>query len=144
VFDVLAAGSVVTLMWGPAFLSINWQYSLRAALFAYFIVRIFFSAGVMRLILRQPFLVFIGVISYSFYLYHQCVNGLLHGLLLGQTPKIENWSDAAVAGATMLLAGALATLSTKYFEMPIRRLARGLTYLPARKVLAGELGRDGP
>jgi peptidoglycan/LPS O-acetylase OafA/YrhL len=133
-FDVAAIAGVWALVWRSVPLSLTSEYSLRAALFAYFIARIFFSDGVMRAVLRQRFLIFIGVISYSFYLYHQCVNGLLHGIVLGHAPQIDSVPAALLAPVVWLVAGALATVSTYSFEMPFRQLARRLKYHPTLPV----------
>jgi len=133
-FDMLAVGGIAGLLWPPEFQSVSGLFSLRTALFAYAIARIFFSDGLMRAVLRRPSLVFIGGISYSFYLYHQCINGLMHGIILGQIPRIESAAGFLVAAMTLIVAGTLATISTNYLEMPIRRFARRLKYRLAREV----------
>ena len=123
--------AAVVLTWLPGLLSVSEQFTLRSAIFAYLIARIFFTDGWMRTFLRTRFMVFMGAISYPFYMYHQAINGMFHGVILGQVPKIENSSGIAVAIAVLLTAGSLATLSTLYYERPFRRLGKQAKYLPA-------------
>ncbi|NEJ46618.1 acyltransferase [Rhizobium leguminosarum] len=126
--DILAGVAIVTLMWGVQWVGESGAYSLRSALFAYAIVRIFITDGVYRKILRSRFMVFMGLISYSFYMYHQAINGLFHGYFLSQVPRVETWSGVAVGVSVLLVSGALATLSTRYFEKPFRDLGKRFKY----------------
>ena len=77
-------------------------------------------------------MVFMGAISYPFYMYHQAINGMFHGLFLGQIPRIENAAGIVVGIAVLLTAGSLATLSTFYYEQPFRKLGKKVKYLPSR------------
>ncbi|MBY2944186.1 MULTISPECIES: acyltransferase family protein [Rhizobium] len=128
ILDILAGVAIYTLMWPPLWIGASAPFSLRSALFAYAIVRIFITDGIYRKILRSRFMVFMGLISYSFYMYHQAINGLFHGYFLNQVPRIENWSGVAVGVSVLLVSGTLATLSTRYFEKPFRDLGKRFKY----------------
>lgn len=126
--DILAGVAIYILMWKAKWVGESGAFSLRSALFAYAIVRIFITDGVYRKFLRSRFMVFMGLISYSFYMYHQAINGLFHGYFFSQVPKIENWSGVAVGVSVLLVSGILATLSTRYFEKPFRDLGKRFEY----------------
>jgi peptidoglycan/LPS O-acetylase OafA/YrhL len=143
--DVAAVAATAVLIWGGSLIGSTASYSLRSAIFCYAIIRIFVSDDGFRAFLRTKFMVFMGLISYPFYMYHQAINGLFHGWFLGQVPRIENWTGVAVGVAVLLTAGALATASTKYFEMPIRNFGKRFRYRPAdrKNPAPGALGPDG-
>jgi peptidoglycan/LPS O-acetylase OafA/YrhL len=105
------------------------EFSLVLALFAYAIFRIsLVPEGLYRAVLRSPILVFVGLISYPWYMYHQTVNGLVHGLLFGRAPTISNLQEMAAAGLVLALSAGLAAVSTRYFERPFRMRAQRLRY----------------
>ncbi len=117
------------------------DFSFRAAFFAYLVLRVFLvdETAIYRQLLGSRVLVFFGLISYALYMYHPAINGLLFGMILGTAPVIATPVEAVVAGAIVVVSIALAWLSTRYFEMPIRRLAARAAYSekrPARHVQA--------
>src|SRR5262249_43477921 len=62
-------------------------YSIFAVVSAIAIFRIFLvEDGVYRRVLRNRVLGSAGLISYSLYLYHEPVNGIIHAILLDETP----------------------------------------------------------
>lgn len=106
------------------------NFSVLSAIFAYAILRIFIAKdGWYRAILRNPFLIYVGFISYALYMYHQAVNGLLHGLVFQHPPAITNWKEFGVACLVVLVSASLATLSTRFYEMPLRSWARRMRYV---------------
>jgi peptidoglycan/LPS O-acetylase OafA/YrhL len=112
------------------------DFSFRAALFAYAILRVFLvpeQSWYRRFLIRAP-LVFTGIVSYSLYMYHPAINGLLFGMVFGDEPKIPDIPHFLVALVVIAVSFALAWLSTTYFEMPIRRWAHQVRYraVPAR------------
>ncbi|WP_037088210.1 acyltransferase family protein [Neorhizobium vignae] len=134
-FDIIAMAAIAILMWKvKRWIGDSGSFSLRCAVFAYAIVRIFITDGLYRKFFRSRFMVFMGLISYSFYMYHQAINGLFHGLLLGQGPRIENWAGLAVGIAVFLTSAGLATLSTRYYEKPFRDIGRRFRYRRASDV----------
>jgi peptidoglycan/LPS O-acetylase OafA/YrhL len=127
--DIVAGVVICALMWKVQIgLDHSLSYSLRGALFAYAIVRIFITDGVYNQFFRSGFMVFMGAISYPLYMYHQAINGLFHGLFRGQVPTIGGWNDVAVGIAVLLTAGALATLSTMFYEKPFRDFGKRFKY----------------
>jgi len=81
--------------------------------------------------LRSPTLRFFGRISYSLYLIHQPVAGLMHALILGDRPDIAGFADAGVTIASLALAIAIAHLSWVYLESPMIRIGHQWRYSEA-------------
>lgn len=148
VLDLAAVGTLGMLLEGSHTAALSdVSFSLFAAVFAYAIVRIFLvSGGWYRAALRNPVLVQAGLISYAWYMYHQAVNGMVHGSLFQQAPRISNAKEFAAACAVLLLSGALALLSTRYYERPFRTWGRRVRYrfhrsAPASSSVGGSLPR---
>jgi peptidoglycan/LPS O-acetylase OafA/YrhL len=117
----------------PDWLGLNipaWlELSMLATLFAYAILRIFLAeTGWWRTVLRLPGLVWLGGISYPLYMYHQAVNGMVHGFLFGGAPYIASLAQLMAAGAVIVIAIILATLSTQYYERPFMLRGWALRY----------------
>jgi peptidoglycan/LPS O-acetylase OafA/YrhL len=68
---------------------------------------------------------FFGQISYSVYLTHLAVLGLMHGLILGGLPDIGTPAQIAVTTAAFPVTVALAWVMTKLLEEPITEWGRG-------------------
>ena len=66
----------------------------------------------------------LAAISYTVYLLHQPVQGLVHGLALGRQPSIDGATGLLATAASLLLVLCLATLSWRYYERPLRDLGR--------------------
>ncbi|RXT46333.1 hypothetical protein B6S44_26315 [Bosea sp. Tri-44] len=129
--DLLALLLVVTLtgvIWRAPW---TIQYSFVAAGCAYAILRIYISDGLYRRLLSGKWIVSAGLVSYPLYMYHQAVNGLMHGFVAGQVPTLVSWRDLGIATAVVFVSVGLATISTVYFESFFRRLGRKLKYAPA-------------
>lgn len=71
--------------------------------------------GITARICRNPLLMFAGTISYGIYMYHQAVQGLLHGWLRGQVPTLQNLQDAGVVALAVVTTLGIASIS--YFGM---------------------------
>ncbi|MEH7907427.1 acyltransferase [Rhizobium laguerreae] len=127
-FDIAASVGAYVLIWKTAAIGLSASFSLRSAIFCYLIIRIFITDGLFRAFLRTQFMVYMGTISYSFYMYHQAINGLFHGWALNQVPKIENWAGVGVGVAVLLTAAVLAMISTEFYEKPIRNFGRRFKY----------------
>jgi len=106
------------------------DFTLKASLFCYMILRIFLvpAASRYRKALASPLLVFAGTISYALYMYHPAINGLLHGMFFASEPRITDLAHLTVAIAVIGLSVMLAWASTSFFELPIRRLAHRVKY----------------
>ena len=80
-------------------------------------------------LLTSPFLLFMGKISYFFYLYHLTINGLLHLLVLHKDiPVLDNWNAVLVTLLAFLLTTGLGVLSFKYIEDPLIRYSHRFKY----------------
>jgi peptidoglycan/LPS O-acetylase OafA/YrhL len=129
VFDVLALFGLAMILKGSK-LPVTANFTLLSAIFAYAVLRIFLAeGGWYRAMLRSPFLVHVGLISYAWYMCHQAVNGLLHGLFFQHAPAITNWKEFGVACLALMVSASLAALSTQFYEKPLRRWARRRPYL---------------
>lgn len=116
----LAADAVLTLV-----------YSALALFFALCILRIFLQPrGLYRRFLAWKPLTWLGLISYGLYMYHQPVNGLIHGLLFGQAPQIGSWQEFIVALLVISTTILLAALSYYFVETPIRRASQRIDFKP--------------
>jgi peptidoglycan/LPS O-acetylase OafA/YrhL len=101
------------------------KYSAVAVMFMVLILRVFlYGDGLYRRALRCRVLMGVGAISYACYMYHQSINGLLHGFLFDQAPRIASWAEFGVALLAIAISVGLAVVSYFYFEMPIRQWGR--------------------
>jgi peptidoglycan/LPS O-acetylase OafA/YrhL len=73
-------------------------------------------------------LVQLGLISYPLYMYHQAVNGLVHGLLFGKPPTVIDFGQLAAAVLVIGISVTLAAVSTRFFERPFRQKGRRMKY----------------
>jgi peptidoglycan/LPS O-acetylase OafA/YrhL len=90
--------------------------------------------GVAGRILSHPAVVHVGRVSYGVYLYHTIVPGLAHALGLDHLPGLWRLFEAgSVTGfvAHCAIVVGVATLSFRWFETPIRELARARRYAPS-------------
>jgi peptidoglycan/LPS O-acetylase OafA/YrhL len=103
------------------------KQSCFSIMWAIVILRIFtVEASVFNKIWRNPLLARIGLISYALYMYHQAINGLVHGLLFSQEPTISQPLHILVALGVVTISIGLAALSYRFLEMPIRRYGAAL------------------
>jgi peptidoglycan/LPS O-acetylase OafA/YrhL len=125
----LIMSNYAPLWWpGPSGAIYPLKQSLLALMWAIVILRVFtYERSIFNAVWRTTVLVKIGLISYGLYMYHQAVNGLVHGLLFDQEPTIANVSDVVAGLGVLVIAFGIATLSYIYFESPIRRLGQRLT-----------------
>lgn len=72
---------------------------------------------------RNRFLMQLGAISYGLYMYHQSINGLLHGYVWNQEPQIKDITHVFGALIVISIAILVAKLSHTYLESPIRAAA---------------------
>ena len=77
---------------------------------------------------RSPLLRFFGSISYSIYLTHLAVLGLMHGALLGAEPGISSPAQMAVTAAAAVVTVGLSTLTTRLVEEPITAWGRSIRW----------------
>ncbi len=72
---------------------------------------------------RPLWLRWFGQISYCLYLVHQPVNGLLHGLLLNESPSVGSVAGVAVTFMSFGVSVGLSVASWRWLEGPILRWA---------------------
>lgn len=66
----------------------------------------------------------LGMIAYGVYLFHQGISGLVHGVLLGRPPTLEDLPGVALTGISLMLTLLAAHLSWRMFEHPLIRWGR--------------------
>ena len=81
--------------------------------------------------LRSPKLRVLGRLSYSIYLLHMPVLGLMHGLILGARPDIGTAAQLAVTVASVPLALGLAWTVNRYIEQPMIAYGRSWKFRKA-------------
>jgi peptidoglycan/LPS O-acetylase OafA/YrhL len=86
--------------------------------------------GIVSAVMRFPLLRQLGMISYGVYLFHQPINGLMHGLLLGRDYWFREPVDMFVTAGSLAVTVAVATLSWRFVEKPI--VAWGHSFLYGR------------
>jgi peptidoglycan/LPS O-acetylase OafA/YrhL len=86
------------------------------------------KSGVVKKLLNLKPLIDLGVVAYGLYLFHQLVNGLAHGLILGDNYALSGWRDALVTLFSFLLVFTLARLSWRWFEKPLVRVGHRYRY----------------
>lgn len=77
---------------------------------------------------NSKFLRFFGDISYSVYLTHLAVLGLMHGYILGATPDFATPAQMAVTFAALVVTIALGWIMTVLIEQPITRWGRSFRW----------------
>jgi peptidoglycan/LPS O-acetylase OafA/YrhL len=78
----------------------------------------------------------LGLIAYGVFLFHQPVNGLLHGLILGRDRSVESFSDGAMTLAALVVTLVFASISWQFFEKPI--IAWGHSFLYSGKEITAK------
>ena len=95
------------------FISNSW-FSL---LFTLLLVVVFTNdKSVFSRISRNMILVRTGIISYGMYLYHPLISGILHLLIKGQTPRIQDTSDLCLTILSFIITVIVSHFSYNYFE----------------------------
>ena len=81
--------------------------------------------------LRWKWLMSLGVIAYSTYLFHTLIYGLLTAFLRDHGPSMTNFGDFAVSLLSLSVILGFAVTSWHFFEKPIVRLGHSAHYEPA-------------
>jgi peptidoglycan/LPS O-acetylase OafA/YrhL len=111
------------------------EYFELSFMFALIMLRVTVSEGSLyNLVLRWRPLAALGAISYALYMYHQSINGTLHGFIFGHEPRVTTVNEALVACLVVSLAVACATVSYFVIERPTRNFARALASRLARRL----------
>ena len=124
---VLLAGAVVLTM-RPSLIG-TFRYSWLAALYATVIALCVVSEkGVVARVFATPVLGRLGALSYAIYLFHEPVNGVLHGAIAGQSPHLVDGLGVAVTMVAVAVTVATATLSYLVVERPLIALGHTARY----------------
>jgi peptidoglycan/LPS O-acetylase OafA/YrhL len=86
--------------------------------------------------LESRVLCFFGITSYSVYLTHLAVLGLMHGLILGTRPDIATASQIAVTVAALPVVVLVGWVFTRLVEEPITRYGRSFKWSAERRGIA--------
>jgi len=133
-YKSLLSGGIVALMVAMAIwlkpLDFNsFQFGWLAILWAVFLLIVLSGDSLLVRLLRVPWLVRLGAVSYGVYLFHQPINGLAHGLLLHRTPyQITGVEDLLISLGALVLTLALASLLHHGIETPFIRLGHRLSF----------------
>ena len=97
------------------------KFTFRAIFYASIVLILVSKKNfLITLLFENKIIVFFGAISFGLYMYHQLVNGLLHGLIYNSAPSVNTSESLIVAGFVFITSVLLAVISLKYFEHPIR------------------------
>jgi peptidoglycan/LPS O-acetylase OafA/YrhL len=116
--DFFASGKVSHPLFRPlhiTWLAIFWWLIVLRAVLA--------DDGSYGAALRHRLLCNTGLISYGIYMYHEAINGLMHGMILGKNPSVASLPDILVTAASLVTTLVAATASFYLLEWPIRRRA---------------------
>ncbi len=100
--------------------------------------------GWLASILRHPFLQRAGWISYGLYMFHQVINGLFHGLILGSAPRITNAAEVWTTLGALVATITVSWISFRWFEKPIIDFGHSFRYEPKSEtipVFKGEVSK---
>jgi peptidoglycan/LPS O-acetylase OafA/YrhL len=89
-----------------------------AATYATLLLAPFADAAGLSRVLRANALRFFGKLSYSLYLTHLIVAGLLHGLVYGREPRIDDLGSAALTTGSFLLSVGISYALFRSIETP--------------------------
>ena len=98
----------------------------------FFIISVGCSAFILSLVMKSPestrfnsrILCFFGDNSYSIYLTHLSVLGVIHGILFNKVPDIESWRQLLATTAALPLSVLCGWVFTKIVEAPFTRYGR--------------------
>jgi len=135
---ILSIGVIYLGVVSPGTLSyrmVRGGYTWLALFYLTFIYIVLFSPNrLLQKFIQARALIFLGMISYGVYIFHQAVTGLCHIVLLGKNePTITDWKSGFVTLLSLGVTISLAYLSYRYFESPITRLGRRAKYQSASK-----------
>ena len=78
--------------------------------------------------LRWRPLRFCGSIAYGLYMYHQGVNGMIHGVIRGGSPSLESFGGLLVTLLALLVTFTVSIVSFRYFESWFLRIGHSFSY----------------
>lgn len=120
---VAAIGFVALTLWPGTFGAL--RFSMLAIFYSLLIAFVMTRpASFIAACLQARWLVSLGAISYTVYLFHQPANGLLHALVFGQPPRLHGIASALVTAAAAASTVGFAWMTLRWIEQPIIRIGR--------------------
>jgi peptidoglycan/LPS O-acetylase OafA/YrhL len=131
----LALPIAITAFEGNVIIGLAPDHLLLAGFYAVLVmIAVLESGNASVFILRIPVLRFLGLISYSLYLFHQAVSGLLHGTILNGSPSLETRAGLMVTLFSLVTSLLLATISYFLVERFFLALGRFKSYEPSFRI----------
>ena len=122
------------------------QHTFLAILYGFVVLLAVLNTGHSSMaILRCKALSMIGLYSYSIYLFHQLILGLMHGYFLGQRPAIQSTSEIAITLGALVITFGLSSIIYHTIEKPFIQVGKRYSYSPDKshgRTVAGLT--DGP
>ena len=107
----------------------TYGYTLFALFYSsVLLIALLHQRGFLSVLAQNHLLRNLGVIAYGVYMFHQGVSGLAHGLILGQSPRIQCGIDALVTFGALILTLSFAGLSWIKFEQIVIKRGQSLKY----------------
>lgn len=82
-------------------------------------------------LLRNSFLLWLGLRSYGIYLFHQGISGTVHGMFGNYPPRMSNAGEVLLTVSALMITFMLAELSFRYFESPFLRYGHKFKFIQA-------------
>jgi peptidoglycan/LPS O-acetylase OafA/YrhL len=103
----------------------TWLAGLYGVLIALVVVD---RSGPISRLMRARWLAALGVLSYSVYLFHQAVSGLLHGAVFHRPPTIDSLASALLTLLALAVTLAIALATRACIEAPVTAMGRRVAY----------------
>jgi peptidoglycan/LPS O-acetylase OafA/YrhL len=125
-FVMLASTGVLTKINGFGYFKFSWFALLYGAFLA---LALLYRGTAWTAALRAPWLCFFGGIAYGLYMYHQAVQGLLHGWLRdGAKPGLQDAAAVQVTWLSLGVATLAAAVSFRFYEAFFLRIGKRYRY----------------
>jgi peptidoglycan/LPS O-acetylase OafA/YrhL len=119
----------IIVLQGKADLDERLDHALLAGFYVVLVmIAVLESGNAWVFALRMPALRFLGLISYSLYLFHQAVAGLMHGTILNRAPSLETYRGRIVTLISLVVSVSLAAISYYLVERYFVKLGRSNSY----------------
>jgi len=124
-FAVLSCGVLLLSLNLPELVMITVGHSWLALFYSNLLILVILKPGpIEKAIFRNPFLVWMGTVSYGIYMFHEGIRGLTFSLLAHRIAYIDDWQSVGITIVALLATFALAQFSWRVFEGPIVDRAR--------------------